>query len=164
MNVNTKYEMRPIGRVLVQAGRFAVQIDEQYRPALLELHDWSHIQVVWWCHLLDSDEYRNGFLVAEKPYKQAPERIGVFATRSPARPNPLAITNTALLAVDSDAGLLEVAYIDAEDGSPVVDVKPYTPATERIRDVQVPDWANRWPMWQEDSATFDWSAVFENAQ
>ena len=68
------------------------------------------------------------------------------------------------VAVDVDGGRVRIAYIDAEDGSPVLDLKPYVPATDRIRDVAYPDWAATWPQWYEDSATFDWGTVFENAQ
>ncbi len=61
-------------------------------------------------------------------------------------------------------GGIYVAYIDAEEGTPIIDIKPYHPATDRIRDVQVPEWCDHWPKWYEDSAEFDWQAEFVNAK
>ena len=46
----------------------------------------------------------------------------------------------------------------------MLDIKPYHPAVDRIREVGVPAWCAGWPEWYEDSMTFDWGAVFENAQ
>lgn len=158
-----QYELHEIGTVQAGAEGFAIAIHDPFRSALLELDGFSHINVIWWANLVDDDFFRE-LTIAEKPYRDAPNEIGIFATRSPARPNPLALTTVPVVSIDHSAGLIRVAYIDAEDGSPVVDLKPYLPATDRVRDVAFPDWAAGWPQWYEDSATFDWSAVFENAQ
>ncbi len=153
-----------VGEVISREGRFAVRIRPEFRSALKELAGWSHVQILWWGHLVDTPEYRQDFLVAPKPYRKGPEEIGIFATRSPVRPNPVELTSTILTGVDEEEGLIELAYIDAEDGTPVIDVKPYVPATERIRDAGSPGWAADWPTCLEDSATFDWGEVFENAR
>jgi tRNA-Thr(GGU) m(6)t(6)A37 methyltransferase TsaA len=142
---------------------YAIEIDEQYRPALAELRGFGHINVLWWCHHLDESVYRNE-TVTVKPYRHGPEQVGIFATRSPLRPNPIALTTTRLLDVDLPAGVLTVAYLDADDGTPVLDIKPYLPGTDRVRDVTTPLWCSDWPQWLEDSASFDWASVFGNAQ
>lgn len=157
------YTLHPIGRVDIDEDGFALQIDEPYREALLGLDGFSHVNVLFWCHFLDEPEYR-GLVVADKPYKEGPPQVGIFATRSPARPNPIAVTPVPVLGIDHDDGVVRIAYIDAEPGSPIVDLKPYFPAVDRVRDVATPEWCAAWPQWYEDSATFDWGAVFENAR
>jgi tRNA-Thr(GGU) m(6)t(6)A37 methyltransferase TsaA len=158
-----QYELHPIGEVRARGGQFTLRIQEQFWPALQGLEGFSHINVLWWAHELDDPMFRDQ-TTAEKPYRQGPTTVGIFATRSPARPNPLAVTAVEVVAIDPSAGVVHIAYIDAADGTPVLDLKPYLPAVDRIRRVRTPDWCSDWPAWYEDSATFDWEAVFENAQ
>ena len=157
------YILNPIGRV--RSGRlgYALVIDQPDRAGLAELDGFSHINVVWWCHYIDDPAYRS-VVTVEKPYRNGPDRVGVFATRSPVRPNPIAITIAPLISIDHAGGVVALGYIDAEDGIPVLDIKPYLPATDRVRDVTTPRWCADWPQSLEESAGFDWSAVFENAQ
>ena len=157
------YALEPIGVVDIDADGFLLAIDEAYRPALTELDGFSHVNVLWWCHLLDEPMFRE-MTIAERPYRNAPAAVGIFATRSPARPNPIALTAAPVISVDVERGIVRIAFIDAEAGSPVLDIKPYHPAVDRIRDTRTPAWCADWPEWYEDSATFDWAAVFENAQ
>lgn len=89
--------------------------------------------VLWWCDRVDTKECRNE-TVCKKPYTKGPEMIGIFATRSPVRPNPIALSAVPVLGIDAAAGVIRVAYIDADDCTPVLDIKPYLPCTERIRD------------------------------
>jgi len=152
----------PIGVVIAQNGSFVIEIFKKYRPALLGLDGFSHIQVFWWCDQLDNEECRS-ITLADKPYQKAPDKLGIFATRSPERPNPIALTAVPALHINHEEGIISVPYIDAENGSPVLDIKPYHPATERIKKVSVPGWCAHWPQWYEDSAEFDWQAEFVNA-
>lgn len=154
-----RYELRPIGWVHACDGAFALQLDEPFRPALEGLEGFSHAVVVFWCHLADTEAYR-GVVTCERPYTQGPDRIGTFATRSPVRPNPIGITPVPLIRIDAREGVVHVPFIDAEDGTPVLDIKPYHPSLDRVRDARVPSWCNHWPQWSEDSATFDWAAEF----
>ena len=152
-----RYELRPIGRVDASGNPMSLQIDETFRPALEGLAGFSHTVVVFWCHLADTDESR-GLLTYEQPYANAPDRLGIFATRSPARPNPIGITAVPILHLDPENGAIHIPFIDAEDGTPILDLKPYQPSFDRIRDVRTPEWCAHWPQWGEDSATFDWAA------
>lgn len=161
--LDANYQLNPVGRVVVGEHGFGLEITEPYRPALIGLEGFSHLLVSFWCHQLDTPEYRE-MVLTEKPYKKGPDQIGVFATRSPVRPNPIAITAVPVLGIDADAGSIAVAFIDAEPDSPVLDIKPYLPAVDRIRTTTTPAWCSDWPDWYEDSATFDWGSVFENAQ
>lgn len=160
---DTDYQLQPIGRVNAGDGGFSIEIDEPFRNALIGLEGFSHLNVLWWFSLLDEPEYR-AVTTAERPYRDAPDRLGIFATRSPVRPNPLALSAVPVLSIEVEAGIVRVPYMDAEPGTPVLDIKPYHPAVDRIRDVTVPQWCAAWPKWYEDSMTFDWGAVFENVQ
>jgi tRNA (Thr-GGU) A37 N-methylase len=72
---------------------------------------------------------------------------GIFATRAPHRPNPITLTTCKILSVDETNGVVQVAEIDALDGSPVIDLKAYFPVCDRVQDVRIPDWLAGWPEW-----------------
>lgn len=63
---------------------------------------------------------------------------GVFATRSPIRPNSLGITTVRLL--ERRGNVLRVKDLDAIDGSPIIDIKPYLPHDNSVSDVKLADW------------------------
>lgn len=153
----------PIGYVHTEHGGFALEIRERFRPALRGLEGFSHVNVLWWCHLTDGPELRR-VVECEQPYRRSPAKLGIFATRSPLRPNPIALSAVAVLSVDHERGVIHVPHVDAEDGSPILDLKPYHPAVDRIRAVTVPTWCRHWPAWYEDSASFDWAAEFVTAR
>ena len=154
-----RFTLTPIGHIeLGEEGMF-VRLEPGYIPALEGLNGFSHINVFWWFHEQDAPEYRN-VLTAPQPYKNAPETMGIFATRSPIRPNPIALSTAELLSMDTKNGLIQLAYIDAHDGSPVVDIKPYTPSLDRVEEPQVPAWCAHWPQSLEESGRFDWRGEF----
>ena len=157
-----EFQVSPIGYVRAGEAGFCLQIEKEYRPALKGLAGFSHVNVFWWCHLLDSEECRK-VVECEQPYKTSPSKMGIFATRSPVRPNPIALTAVSIMKIDYDHGVIYIPYIDTEDGTPILDLKPYHPI-DRIREVAVPEWCNHWPKWYEDSASFDWAAEFVNAR
>jgi len=158
-----EFKLSPVGSV--QAGRdgFALKIAPKYRAALRGLEGFGHINVIWWSHYLDAPEQR-GVMEVEQPYAKGPSMLGIFATRSPLRPNPICVSTVAVLGVDVEKGLVVIPWIDAEDGTPILDIKPYHPSSDRIREVTMPKWCRHWPQWYEDSAEFDWSAEFVNAR
>ncbi|WP_315923911.1 tRNA (N6-threonylcarbamoyladenosine(37)-N6)-methyltransferase TrmO [Mesorhizobium sp. SP-1A] len=107
-----------------EAGRPAtVEIDEPYRRGLQGLKRATHIMVLSWFQAAP----RN--LIVQKPRK-ASESSGVFALRSPARPNPIGVHVTRLVGFDVNAGTLALDAMDALDGTPVIDLKPYIPAVD----------------------------------
>jgi len=128
-------------------------------PALEGLADFSHLIVTWWADRAD-ELAGHGPLVAEPtPYVEGPTRAGVFATRSPLRPTPIGLSVAGIISVDDTAGEIELGWIDALDNTPVVDIKPYFPSSDRVRDATVPSWCATWPNCLEDSSAFDWAAV-----
>lgn len=158
-----EYTFSPVGQVEAGPDGFALKIAPEYRAALHGLDGFGHIQVLWWSHYLDTPEYRN-VLEAEQPYKNGPASLGIFATRSPLRPNPVCVSVAPILSVDVENGLVIVPWIDAEHGTPILDIKPYHPSSDRIRDIRMPEWCQHWPQWYEDSAEFAWEAEFVNAR
>jgi tRNA-Thr(GGU) m(6)t(6)A37 methyltransferase TsaA len=157
------FTVSPIGYVRRGEGECYLEIHKDYRPALKGLEGFSHVNVLWWGHLCDDTESRSA-VECEQPYKRSPAVLGVFATRSPLRPNPIALTAAAILKIDYGCGMIHIPYIDAEDGTPIIDLKPYHPSVDRIRDVSVPEWCSHWPKWHDHSASFDWASEFVNAQ
>jgi tRNA-Thr(GGU) m(6)t(6)A37 methyltransferase TsaA len=149
----------PIGTVKLENGRYFIELEDALFAAALGLEEFSHIQVLCWFNLYDSPASRN-YLVIDKPYRKGPEKLGVFATRSPVRPNPIALSACALIGIDKEKHRLEVAYIDAENDTPVLDIKPYEPSDDRVRDVKMPAWCSHWPQYMEESADFDWGSEF----
>jgi tRNA-Thr(GGU) m(6)t(6)A37 methyltransferase TsaA len=107
-----------------------VEIDEPFRPGLEGLGGASHVIVLSW---LDHAP-RN--LIVQKP-RHASEPKGVFALRSPARPNPVGLHVAKLLALDISAGLLTLDAIDVLDGTPVIDMKPYFASIDAFPDAMV---------------------------
>jgi tRNA (Thr-GGU) A37 N-methylase len=156
--MDNKIQIDPIGLVSINHGVFSIQLEKMFIPALTNIEGFSHLQVVWWGHIYESMEYR-AHLTSDKPYKKGPDKIGVFATRSPVRPNPVLISNIAVLKIDYEKGVIYTPYIDAENGTPVLDIKPYH-TSERVRDCRVPKWCEHWPRWDEDAASFDWQNEF----
>ncbi len=143
--------LQPTGLIRSQSGRTFVQLDEAQRAALASLEGFSHLRLVWWFSRLDEPRYRR-VLQVEPPYPDAP-RTGVFASRSPVRPNPLAVTVVRVLALDAANGWLEVSALDAYDRTPLLGLQPYLPACERVRTFQVPPWVRHWPEWWPEEET-----------
>ena len=129
-----EYKVYPIGEVHMDEEGFFIDLDPSYRPALQALEGFSHINVLWRFSHCDMKELRC-MLEAPKPYRQSPDVMGIFATRSPVRPNPIALSAAEVIHIDEERGHIQIAYIDAEDGSPVLDIKPYTPSLDTGRAV-----------------------------
>jgi tRNA-Thr(GGU) m(6)t(6)A37 methyltransferase TsaA len=139
------YEVFPVGYVRRSGGRTTLEILAPYVPALKELDRFSHVQVLWWFSKFDDEMYRRVTQNEHAPY-DAPV-LGVFACRSPVRPNPIALTTAEIVSIDPEEGTVEIVNIDAFDGTPVVDLKPYIPVCDRAERVRVGEWAADWPQW-----------------
>ncbi|EEG75557.1 SAM-dependent methyltransferase [[Clostridium] hylemonae] len=155
----TVFEVRPVGKISSTEEGTCIKLERQYIPALTALDGFSHINVIWWFSEFDYEEART-VLETEQPYKKAPADMGIFATRSPIRPNPVALTVSEVIGIDYENGVIDIAYTDADDGSPVLDIKPYTPSLDRVEDPHVPDWCGHWPKSLEGAAQFDWEDEF----
>ena len=140
--------MEPIGRVKnhVTARKdtswgeeiSSVILDEQYISGLNGLEDFSHAIILF--HL-DQARYQK-----EKHLQRRPQNrddmplVGIFSQRGKNRPNRIGMTSVEIMAVTEDT--LVVKGLDAIDGTPVLDIKPYYPAYDR-KDATVPEWVDR---------------------
>jgi tRNA-Thr(GGU) m(6)t(6)A37 methyltransferase TsaA len=105
-------------------GRIELVPGRNFEHALLDLDGWDYIWVLFWF------DRNQGWRPKVLPPRSRSGRKGVFATRSPHRPNPLGLSAVRLERVD---GLtLHVADVDMLDGTPVLDIKPYVPYTDAI--------------------------------
>ena len=103
------------------------------------LEDFSHVWLITGFH---ENPPWDGSATVRPPRLGGNERVGVFASRSPSRPNGLGLSLVELIAIEP--GVLRVAGIDAVDGTPVYDVKPYLPWCESKPDARS-DWAKDAP-------------------
>jgi len=90
---------------------------------LKDVEQATHLIVLYWCHLGSRDT-----LQTKTPF--GPEVRGVFACRSPSRPNPIAFCVSELLGVRENR--LLVRGVDAVDGSPLLDIKPYSSEMDSV--------------------------------
>lgn len=154
-----EYRVKAIGTVERDENGAFIRLEPEYRGGLRGLEGFGHVQVLWWCSGCDGAAARTAVQMPG-PYAGGPEVLGVFATRSPARPNPVALTACGVVGIESGEGRLRVAFIDAEEGTPVLDIKPYTPSFDRVETPRVPEWCREWPGSTEASGRFDWGRVF----
>lgn len=153
------YQVHPVGKFHASEEGFSIEVEPSYRSALTGLEGFSYLMVIWWFSEFDTEEARNVTEVPQ-PYKGAPETLGIFATRSPVRPNPIGITTVMVLDIDKENGIITIPYTDAYEGTPILDIKPYTPSNDRVENPQVPAWSSHWPKNVETSGEFDWENEF----
>ena len=148
MEPTAKITMEPIGRVKnhvadrkdVSWGEdiSSVVLDRQYVSGLKGLEGFSHAIILFY---LDQACYQK-----EKHLQRRPQNrddmplVGIFSQRGKDRPNRIGMTSVEIMAVTDDT--LVVKGLDAVDGTPVLDIKPYYPAYDR-RDAAVPEWVDR---------------------
>lgn len=143
--------MRPVGRVescypekfgvprqsgLALAARGRVVFAEEFRreEALRGLQEFSHLWLVFVFDRVPEGEER---LSVRPPRLGGNERIGVWATRSPFRPNRIGLSVVRLEEIvwsGKEAPFLEVSGLDLVDGTPLLDVKPYVPYADRVEE------------------------------
>ena len=92
-----------IGKIVNEEENVKVVVEQKYAEGLKGLEGYSHVQILWWMDGCDNASDRDT-LVEEKPYKNGPDQIGVFALRSPERPNPIAVSNVNITYVDVESG------------------------------------------------------------
>lgn len=113
----------------------SIVFSKGYEKALDGVEDFSHIYIIFWMHKI-GDAERKTLKTHPRGLIDLP-LLGVFATHSPLRPNPIGLTIVELLGRKGNT--LTVRGLDAFDGTPVIDVKPYN-HWDRIENVKVPEW------------------------
>ena len=114
-------------------------INPELEGILDGLEDFSHALVLYWPHLLPSHG-RSLTKVHPMGQKEFP-LVGVFSTCSPARPNPILVTTVRI--IEKQKNILKVQGLEAIDGSPIIDIKPYTMTYCSAEGVKLSDWMNQ---------------------
>jgi len=109
----------PIQPAYAEGARGEVVLDKAFEPALLDLEQFERVWLVYW---FDRAGPFNPPRIV--PYRDTREH-GLFATRSPCRPNPIGISVVRL--IQREGNVLTVADLDILDGTPLLDLKPYIP-------------------------------------
>jgi tRNA-Thr(GGU) m(6)t(6)A37 methyltransferase TsaA len=102
-----------------------VEVDMPWRPGLAGLESVSHVILLYWMHEARRD------LIVQSP-RHRPEPTGVFALRSPVRPNPIALATVRVIKVDIEHGRLTIDGIDCIDGTPLLDIKPWIDSVDIV--------------------------------
>ena len=144
MGLEKELVLKPIGFVRTQAVGDQVKdktrnsqivIRSELVEALDGITDFSHLFVLFWLNQV-SDKERVVLKVHPKGRDDLP-LLGVFATRTMLRPNPIGLTLVELVKVESN--VLTIRGLDAYNGTPVLDVKPFD-FWDRAKDAKVPNW------------------------
>ncbi len=116
-----------------------IHLREELAGGLRGLDEFSHAVVLFFMHQAHFEAATD---LVRRPRGRAdmPE-VGIFAQRAKHRPNPIGITTVKILGVAGD--VLKVQGLDAIDGTPVLDIKPYAPAFDAVPDPVVPAWLDR---------------------
>lgn len=146
MGKNGKVQLVPVGQAKNTVKKPAltgwkeleteIVLDKQYTKGLDGIEDYSHVIIVYWmgqekeCHLKHHPQGRR-----DVPYG------GIFACRCPQRPNRIAISTVKLLSRKNNS--IKVKGLDILDGTPILDIKPYTPAYDLVHNARVPAWVKR---------------------
>ncbi len=111
-------------------------IEDEFIDCLDGIEDFSHLIILFWTHKTP-EQARQIKKVHPAGMKNMPIK-GIFATRSPVRPNPICKTTVKLL--ERKGNILVVEGLDAIDGSPIIDIKPHLPSYDSPLNVKLADW------------------------
>lgn len=136
------FSVTEIGRIRNDESGARLELGLSYRQMLVGLEKHSHIFVLWWFSENDNKAARSMTMVHPNHSLDLPLQ-GVFATRAPMRPNPIALSAARITRVDAVKCVIWIDKTDAFDNSPVIDIKPYVPRLDKIDDAISPDWPKR---------------------
>jgi tRNA-Thr(GGU) m(6)t(6)A37 methyltransferase TsaA len=109
-----------------------IEIYPEYVEGLKDLEGFSHLILLYHCHLV------KGYSLMVKPFLDD-NLHGVFATRAPARPNPIGISTVQLNRIENN--ILHIQDLDILDGTPLIDIKPYIPKFDCRKNAKI-GWFN----------------------
>jgi tRNA-Thr(GGU) m(6)t(6)A37 methyltransferase TsaA len=116
-----------------------IEVAPPFVPGLAGIEQFSHLLIIYWMH---GASFSPATDLVRRPRGRAdmPE-LGIFAQRAKHRPNPIGVTAVRL--VERAGARLRVAGLDALDGTPVLDIKPYFAAFDRVAAPVEPEWVGR---------------------
>jgi tRNA-Thr(GGU) m(6)t(6)A37 methyltransferase TsaA len=127
----------PVGWIHKHGTETTIEMGSTFQDALLGLDGFSHVWVLWWFDRNDNPEKRGVLRVYPRGDSKNP-LTGVFATRSPARPNLIGMSLCKIRSIRGSK--VRVEGIDAFDNTPVLDLKPYIPGSDADQEATVPAW------------------------
>jgi tRNA-Thr(GGU) m(6)t(6)A37 methyltransferase TsaA len=133
-----KNEIKEMGKRCWKEIVSEIVFNPGFEGAMDGLDDFSHIIVLFWMHR--SHAWESSMSKTHPQGRPDLPLVGVFATRSPVRPNPLGVAVVKLL--ERRGNVLRVVGLDAIDGTPVVDIKAYFPS-DAAAQATVPDWVHK---------------------
>ena len=137
-----QFTMDPIGSIRKVKGKTEVVINKKYQAGLLGIDGFSHIYVYWWFDRNDTPEKRATLQIhPSPPGNMAHPLTGVFATRSPFRPNLIGMTLCKIVSVKDN--VIEIEGIDAFADTVVLDIKPHVPRFDSAHNATIPWWLKR---------------------
>ncbi|MEJ2209786.1 MAG: tRNA (N6-threonylcarbamoyladenosine(37)-N6)-methyltransferase TrmO [Anaerolineae bacterium] len=150
--------LEPVGYVVVGAAyppqpgweerEAEIEVDAAWAEALDGIDEFSHIWLLWW---LDRRDTPPEVLRVHPERRPELPLVGIFATRSPHRPNPLALTAVELLG--RQGRRLRVRGLEAAQGTPILDIKPYLRRGDLIAEANVPAWLEQlWTLHDREQA------------
>jgi tRNA-Thr(GGU) m(6)t(6)A37 methyltransferase TsaA len=122
-----KKEETPIQSAFSE-GRGEVEVFPEYEAGLKDIDGFSHLILLYYFHQAE------GYSLSVKPFLDDTRR-GLFATRYPARPNPIGLSVVRLL--ERRGNVLQIAGVDVLDGTPLLDIKPYVPQFDEREEVTI---------------------------
>jgi tRNA-Thr(GGU) m(6)t(6)A37 methyltransferase TsaA len=134
-----EYSVRPIGHVEKNETGIYLTINSELWDATIHVDLFSHLIVLWWIHERDTESDRKT-LISYPPRGKGDEPSGTFSCRTPVRPNPIGHTIVKLLEVDDENKRLKIDHMDANQDSPILDIKPYLPSSDRVDNARVEPW------------------------
>lgn len=137
------YQVNSIGEIRNVNGKMYIQLDHMIQVSS------EYLTVFWWFHKYDTDKYRE-IVECNPPYENSP-RCGVFATRSPVRPNPIAMTVVRVIDIDEEKRRIYLNNIESYDKTPCLGISNYDSTKHAISDCKVPEWLAHWPKYIDDS-------------
>jgi tRNA (adenine37-N6)-methyltransferase len=142
-----EFVINSIGKIVKSATGNHLELDEKYRDGLLELENYSHLHTYWWANELDGGDHRV-VLRTQIPYSKDKIIAGVFACRSPERPNLIMESICKIVGINAQKGRIFIENIDAFDNTPLIDIKPYIHCNDRVKECKVPKWfPKEWGEW-----------------
>jgi len=116
-----------------------IELQKGLGAGLQGLSEFSHALVVFFMHEARFD-WKNDVLRRPRGLDDMPE-IGIFAQRARSRPNSIGVSAVEIISVEGD--IVRVRGLDAIDGTPILDIKPYFPVYDYVENARVPAWVDR---------------------
>jgi len=113
-----------------------IVVDEKFTDALNGIEDYSHVIIVYWMGKVKN------YVITHRPQGNPDVPVvGIFACRCPPRPNPIAVTTVKLMGRNENK--IKVKGLDILDGTPIIDIKPYWPIYDDVKEGRIPNWVDK---------------------